>query len=148
MHFGHHKSIRTFNSFMAEVPIISKPVFRPTTLLKKRLEHRCFPLNFAKIFKNTFFKNNLIRLLLVVVTFLLITSKLYIIHAFFNTHFHKQRQAVIGYKSSTSKQHIEAEHSLFKTYLLFSSTLTSKNNRRYSKKCTKTSASVLMTLYD
>ena len=28
---------------------------RPVTLLKKRLWHRCFPVNFCKISKNTFF---------------------------------------------------------------------------------------------
>ena len=28
---------------------------RPSTLLKKRLWHRCFPFNFFEIFKNTFF---------------------------------------------------------------------------------------------
>ena len=27
----------------------------PATLLIKRLEHRCFTVNFAKFFKNTFF---------------------------------------------------------------------------------------------
>ena len=27
---------------------------RPSTLLKKRLWHRCFPFNFCEIFKNTF----------------------------------------------------------------------------------------------
>ena len=28
---------------------------RPAILFKKRLWHRCFPVNFAKIFKNNFF---------------------------------------------------------------------------------------------
>ena len=31
----------------------------PATLLKKRLWHRCFPVNFAKISKNTFFTEHL-----------------------------------------------------------------------------------------
>ena len=31
----------------------------PDTLLKKRLQHRCFPDNFVKFFKNTFFKEHL-----------------------------------------------------------------------------------------
>ena len=35
------------------------------------------------------------------------------------------------------KQHSEAEFLLFENYLLFSCMLSSKNNRRYSKKCTK-----------
>ena len=36
-----------------------------------------------------------------------------------------------------AKQHPEAELSLFENYLLFSSSLSSKNNIKYSKKCTK-----------
>ena len=28
---------------------------KPVTLLKKRLEHRCFPVNFCEIFQNNFF---------------------------------------------------------------------------------------------
>ena len=32
---------------------------RPATLLKKRLRHRCFPVNCAKKFKNTFFIEHL-----------------------------------------------------------------------------------------
>ena len=37
---------------------------RSAILFKKRLWHRCFPLNFAKIFKNTFFTEHLRWLLL------------------------------------------------------------------------------------
>ena len=40
---------------------------RPTTLLKKRLWHRRFPVNFAKILKTPFLKNTFGRLLLDVV---------------------------------------------------------------------------------
>ena len=49
-----------------------------------------------------------------------------------------------------AKQHSEAELLLFKNYSHSSSTLSSKNNRRFSsKKYTKTTASsVLMRLYD
>ena len=32
---------------------------RPATLLKKRIWHRCFPVNFAKDFKNTYFTEHL-----------------------------------------------------------------------------------------
>ena len=32
---------------------------RPATLLKKRLSHRCFPVNFAKFLKTRFFAENL-----------------------------------------------------------------------------------------
>ena len=28
--------------------------FRPVTLLKEKLQHRCFPVNFVKLFKNPF----------------------------------------------------------------------------------------------
>ena len=37
---------------------------RPETLLKKRVQQRCFPVNFVKFFKNTFFKEHLWWLLL------------------------------------------------------------------------------------
>ena len=70
-------------------------------------------------------------------------------------HFYKQHQAEIDKKSSTKiRQHHEAERFLFeKFYLkncLFSLfTLLFKNDRKLSKKCAKkTSASVLMRLYD
>ena len=36
-----------------------------------------------------------------------------------------------------AKQHPEVELLVFENYLLFSSTLSFKNNRRYSKKCAK-----------
>ena len=36
-----------------------------------------------------------------------------------------------------AKQHSETELLLFENYLLFSSTLSTKNNRKYSKICTK-----------
>ena len=48
--------------------------------------------------------------------------------------FYKQRQAEIGKKNQAkAKQHSEAEHLLFENYSFPSS----KNNSRYSKKCTK-----------
>ena len=37
---------------------------RPATLLKKRLWHRCFPVNFAKFLRTTFFIEHLWWLLL------------------------------------------------------------------------------------
>ena len=36
----------------------------PTTLLKKRLRHRCFPVNFEKFLRTPFSQNNSGRLLL------------------------------------------------------------------------------------
>ena len=38
---------------------------KPATLLKKRLWHRCFPVNFTKFLRTTFFTEHLWRLLLV-----------------------------------------------------------------------------------
>ena len=43
---------------------------RPTTLLKKRLRYRCFPLNFAKFLRTPFLYNTSGRLLLKVSFFL------------------------------------------------------------------------------
>ena len=37
---------------------------RPATLLKKRLRHRCFPVNFAKFLRTPFLQNTSGRLLL------------------------------------------------------------------------------------
>ena len=37
---------------------------RPATLLKKRLWHRCFPVNFVKFLRTPFLQNNSARLLL------------------------------------------------------------------------------------
>ena len=37
---------------------------RPATLLKKRLWHRCFPVNFAKFLRTPFLQNTYGRLLL------------------------------------------------------------------------------------
>ena len=67
---------------------------------------------------------------------------------FCKQHFYKQGQTEIGKNQAKAKQHPEDELLLFKNYSLSSSTLSSKNKRRYSKKCTKTRASLLMRLYD
>ena len=45
-----------------------------------------------------------------------------------------------------AKQHPEDELLLFENYSLTSSMISSKTNLRYSKKCAKTTASVLMRL--
>ena len=39
-------------------------VFRPATLLKKRLQYRCFPVNIAKLLRTRILKNIFDRLLL------------------------------------------------------------------------------------
>ena len=52
--------------------VVLKKVFlkieghRPATLLKKRLWHRCFPVNFAKLLRTPFLQNTSGRLLLLV----------------------------------------------------------------------------------
>ena len=43
---------------------------RPATLLKKRLWHRCFPVNFAKFLRTPFLQNTSGRLLLKAIFFL------------------------------------------------------------------------------
>ena len=45
-----------------KTPVACKP--RPTTLLKKRLWHRCFPVNLAKFLKTRVLQNTSGRLLL------------------------------------------------------------------------------------
>ena len=55
-------------------------------------------------------------------------------NVFYKQHFYKQRQTEIGKTDVNAKQHSEAEPLLFKSYSHSSSTLSSKNNRTYSKK--------------
>ena len=57
----------------------------------------------------------------------------------YKQHFYKQRQAEIGKDQAKAKQHPETELLLFENYLLSTPTLSSKNNRRYSKNVQKTS---------
>ena len=42
---------------------------RPATLLKKRLWHRCFPVNFAKFLRTPLFTKHLRRLLLIMLVY-------------------------------------------------------------------------------
>ena len=56
---------------------------------------------------------------------------------FYKQHFYKQRQAKTGEKSSKSLEQPEAELLLFENYWLFSSTLSSSNNKRHSKNYAK-----------
>ena len=42
----------------------NRPVLRPATLLKNRLWHRCFPMNFTKFLRTLFLQNSSGRLLL------------------------------------------------------------------------------------
>ena len=46
-------------------------------------------------------------------------------------------RVILAKNQADTKQHPEAELLLFENYSLFSSTLSSKNNRRYSEKCVK-----------
>ena len=72
------------------------------------------------------------------VTALLFHMLLNFLHAFFSTqHFNKHLQAKIGKNQAKVKQHPEAELSIFENYSFSSSSLSTKNNRNHSKKCTK-----------
>ena len=68
---------------------------RPATLLKKRLWHRCFPVNFVKFLRTPFLQNTAGRLLLK-------CKCLSVTRFFYNQHFYKQRQVKMDKKSSKS----------------------------------------------
>ena len=63
--------LRNFAKFtgklLCQSLFINKVVgLKPATLLKKRLWHRCFPVNFAKFLRTPFLQNTSGRLLLTV----------------------------------------------------------------------------------
>ena len=60
------------------------------------------------------------------------------IHAFFisNTFISNDRLK-LAKKQAKAKQHVEAQFLLLENYVHSSSTLSSKDNKRYSKKCAK-----------
>ena len=68
---------------------------------------------------------------------LCVSMKFSVTRFFYKRHFYKQRQPEIDKNQEKAKQHPEAELLLFENFLLSSSTSSSKNYRRYSKKCTK-----------
>ena len=50
--------LKTFSKFTGKHlrrSLFFNKVVGPATLLKKRLRHRCFPVNFCEVFKNIFF---------------------------------------------------------------------------------------------
>ena len=53
--------------FIKACNFIKKETLRPATLLKKRLSHRCFPVNFAKCLWTPFLYNTSWRLLLLII---------------------------------------------------------------------------------
>ena len=64
-----HRVLRNFAKFigkqLCQSLFINKVAgLRPATLLKKKLRHRCFPVNFAKFLGTTFLENTSGRLLL------------------------------------------------------------------------------------
>ena len=61
---------------------------------------------------------------------------------FHKIHFYEQRQAEIGKRIKQAKKHPQAALSLLENDLLSSSTLSFKNNKKYSKKYKKASISV------
>ena len=67
----------------------------------------------------------------------------YLIHAFLIINiFVSNARLKFAKNQAKAKQHSETELLLFENYSLSSFVLSSKNNRRYSKKCSKISASV------
>ena len=65
--------LRNFAKFIGKHPCQSLffnkvTGLRPATLWRKRLWHRCFPMNFAKFLRTPFFKEHLWRLLLLFTT--------------------------------------------------------------------------------
>ena len=86
---------------------------------------------------NVYFKKILFSSITTFPTFCFFYLKFYTLY-FYKQHFYKQRQAgICKKKQAKTKQHPKAELLLFENYSLSSSTLSSKNNRKYSKKCAK-----------
>ena len=88
-------------------------------VLKKITEHNNKIYTFSEISRTGIFNENILNT-----------------RFFHKQHFYKQRQPETGKNQAKAKQHPEAELLLFENYLLSSSKLSSKNNRRYSKNCT------------
>ena len=63
-----------------------------------------------------------------------------------HTFFISNARLKLGKNQAKSKQHPEAKFLLSQSYSLFSYMVSSKTNMRYSKKCAKTSVSVLIRL--
>ena len=53
---------------MPETLLLKQVAMIPTTLLKKRLWHRCYPVNFAKFLRTSFLQNFSARLLSTLLT--------------------------------------------------------------------------------
>ena len=62
-------ALRNFEKFIGKHLCQSLRGLRPSTLLKKRLWHRCFPVNFAKFLRTPFLQNTSGRLLPYSLTF-------------------------------------------------------------------------------
>ena len=107
----------------------------PATLLKKRLWHRCFPVNFVKYLRTPFFTEHL-RWLLLHVIIKLFSCNTSIGMTISNT-FTSNARLKLAKNQALAKQHLEAELLLFENYLLSSSNIVSNNNNRYSKKYMK-----------
>ena len=57
-----------FHKILRKTPVLESLFKKESTLLKKRLWHRCFPANFVKFLRTPFFTEHLLWLLLVVDT--------------------------------------------------------------------------------
>ena len=72
--------LQNFSKFTENHLFFSGDRLRPATLLKKRLWHRCFPLNFVKFLRTPFYTEHLRWLLLYV---LVKSCKAFTAHAHF-----------------------------------------------------------------
>ena len=70
--------LRNFAKFTGKhvCPFDKVEGLRPANLLKKRLWHRCFPVNFAKFLRTPFFTELLLRLLLSIDSSRVLTPKI------------------------------------------------------------------------
>ena len=71
---------KKINKIHRKTPVLESLCWSPTTLLNKRLQHRCFPVNIARFLRTHFFIEHLRWLLLQVL--LLISCKIYLITTF------------------------------------------------------------------
>ena len=122
-----YKSFLKFfaNTPAAESNVTEVVVQRPATLLKKRLWHRCFPVNFAKFLRAPILTKHLKWLFIKVGVS---PSKEIIFYTLFFTSntFISNARLKVAKNPTKAKQHLEAELLLFENYSHSSSKLPSK----------------------
>ena len=105
------KNFATFTGKHALESLLNKVAsLKPCNFIKKRLQHRCFPVNIAKFLRTTFFTEHLRRLLLIVTAILslyaLIINNMRKLepYSFFRTKFQTHCQ---GYQSFPYENHYD-----------------------------------------